>query len=131
MAESSFTQSQTVSGDNLSGTLWLLKQISGPFIFVLMAVHFFVNHLIGEGGLLSYKQIIAYYRIWVVPIMEGIFLILVVGHSLLGVRSILLDLRPTKGIIKLINWSFLVIGVVAIIYGFWLINQITQVGLGA
>jgi succinate dehydrogenase hydrophobic anchor subunit len=62
--------------------------------------------------------------------MEGLFLILVVGHSLLGLRSILMDLQPSKSLTSLINWAFLVIGVVAIVYGIWLIGQITQAGVG-
>jgi len=114
-----------------SGTLWFLKQVSGPFILIVIVVHFIVNHLIGEGGLLSYQQVVSYYQIWIVPVMEGIFLILVVGHSLLGLRSILLDLQPSKSLLRLVNAAFLVIGVVAVIYGLWLINQITRAGIGA
>lgn len=131
MAQTTITQSQATPESGSSSLLWFLKQVSGPFILIIIIVHFIVNHLIGEGGLLSYNQIINYYQIWIVPVMEGLFLILVVGHSLLGLRSILMDLQPSKGITRLFNWAFLVIGAVAIVYGIWLIGKITQAGMGA
>lgn len=130
MAQSSLTQSQTLPDNAASAILWFLKQVSGPLIVVFLLIHFIINHLVGEGGLLSYSQIINYYQIWFVPIMEGIFLILVVGHSLLGLRSIVLDLQLPKSLTSLLDWVFLVVGVVAVVYGLWLINQITRAGIG-
>lgn len=130
MAQPSLTQSQTLPDSGASAILWFLKQISGPLIVVFLLIHFIINHLVGEGGLLSYSQIINYYQIWFVPIMEGIFLILVVGHSLLGLRSIVLDLQLPKSLTSLLDWVFLVVGVVAVVYGLWLINQITRAGIG-
>jgi succinate dehydrogenase hydrophobic anchor subunit len=128
MAQSTITQSQATQASSGTSWLWFLKQVSGPFILIIIIVHFIVNHLIGEGGLLSYDQIVNYYKIWIVPIMEGLFLILVVGHSLLGLRSILMDLQPSRGLTRLINWAFLAFGLVVIVYGIWLIGKITQVG---
>ena len=130
MAQPSLTQSQTLPDSGASAILWFLKQVSGPLIVVFLLIHFIINHLVGEGGLLSYSQIINYYQIWFVPIMEGIFLILVVGHSLLGLRSIVLDLQLPKSLTSLLDWVFLVVGVVAVVYGLWLINQITRAGIG-
>ena len=130
MAQPSLTQSQTLPDSGASAILWFLKQVSGPLIVVFLLIHFIINHLVGEGGLLSYSQIIVYYQIWFVPIMEGIFLILVVGHSLLGLRSIVLDLQLPKSLTSLLDWVFLVVGVVAVVYGLWLINQITRAGIG-
>jgi len=109
--------------------LWLVKLATGPFIFILIAVHFIVNHT-ASTGLLQYTQVLTYYQIWVVPIMEALFLALVVTHSLLGLRSIILDMHPTETVLKFINWLFLFVGIVAFVYGLWLITRIVSSGIG-
>jgi len=48
----------------------------------------------------------------------------VVSHSLIGLRSIVLDLKPSRSLLKGINWVFGIVGVVAIVYGIWLVFQI-------
>lgn len=131
MAEATLTSSRSAPKSGENSGLWLLKLVTGPLIFVLIIIHFIVNHLVGETGLLTYSQVVEYYQVWVVPIMEGLFLALVVAHSLLGLRSVILDLRPSKGLVTVMNWVFLVFGLVVFIYGIWLIRVITQVGMGA
>jgi succinate dehydrogenase / fumarate reductase, membrane anchor subunit len=59
-----------------------------------------------------------------VALMEGTFVVLAVFHALLGVRSVLLDLRPSQGAIRVIDVTFSIVGVVAIIYGIWLLRAI-------
>ncbi len=132
MTQATLTQTQAApkSGENTG--LWLLKLLTGPFIFILIGIHFTVNHLLGESaGLLSFNQVINYYKVWIVPVMEGCFLALVIVHSLLGLRSIVLDLHPSKGAIKLVNWVFLIGGLAAFVYGIWLIRAITLSGIGS
>jgi succinate dehydrogenase / fumarate reductase membrane anchor subunit len=98
-------------------------------VIVILLIHFVVNHFIGEtGGLLSYAQIVAYYRIPIIPIMEIAFLVLVVSHALLGLRSIILDLRPSRALLSAVNWIFSIMGVVSIVYGIWLIRAIVAQG---
>lgn len=116
------------SGEN--SWLWLYKLVSGGFILVLILVHYVINHALASTGLLGYKDVLAYYQVWIVPIMEIIFLALVVSHSLLGLRSIILDLKPTRSALATINWGFLVLGVVAFVYGTWLILVIVGRGVG-
>ena len=115
------------SGEN--SWLWLLKMATGPFILILILVHFVVNHVVATTGLLHYSDVVAYYQIWEVPVMEIIFLGLVVSHSLLGLRSIILDLHPTRSLLKFINWAFLTLGMVAFGYGTWLILVIVSRGI--
>jgi len=114
------------SGENF--WLWLFKLVTGPLILVLIIVHFVVNHYVAEGGLLSYQEIIRYYQIWIVPVMEGIFLFLVVSHSLLGLRSVILDLKPSRGTMRILDGAFILLGIVSFVYGIWLINVIAQLG---
>ncbi len=56
--------------------------------------------------------------------MEMTFLIAVVSHGLLGARSLLLDLKPSRSVLQAINISFLALGIVSIVYGIWLIRVI-------
>jgi succinate dehydrogenase hydrophobic anchor subunit len=123
-ATTSISASTPKSGEN--SWLWLLKLVTGPFIIIFMGVHLIVNHAIASNGLLNYSDIVAYYKIWVVPVMEIIFLGLVVSHSLLGLRSIIIDLHPSRGVLAVISWLFLIIGVFAFAYGTWLITVIVS-----
>jgi len=109
-------------GNKVENTwLWLVKIIAGLGIIVLLTIHFIVNHLIAPEGLLSYGDILRYYSNPIIPIMEAGFLILVVIHSLLGLRSIVLDLNPSAKAMRLINPLLVILGSAAIIYGLWLL----------
>lgn len=126
LANTSLSVSAPKSGENT--WLWLYKLLSGPFILILILIHFVVNHAVAATGLLGYKDVLAYYQVWIVPIMEIIFLALVVSHSLLGLRSIVLDLHPGRGLLTAINWLFLIVGIASFVYGTWLITVIVSRG---
>ncbi len=100
--------------------LWLLKIVAGLLIVFILGIHFVVNHLVAPGGLLTYNDVLAYYQNPIIPVMEILFLVFVVTHALLGIRSILLDLNPSRVALRWINVSLLVIGAAAIVYGIWL-----------
>jgi succinate dehydrogenase hydrophobic anchor subunit len=104
--------------------LWLIKVLFGLAIAVLIAVHFIVNHLVADGGLLSYQDVINYYKNPGITAMEITFLIFVVIHALMGMRSIFLDLNPSGKMLKIINWGMLILGCAAVIYGIWLVQVI-------
>ena len=125
-ANPSLDVSTPKSGEN--SWLWLLKLATGPFILIIILIHFIVNHAMLATGLLQYSDVVAYYQVWVVPIMEIIFLGLVVTHSLLGLRSIVLDLHPSRGLMTVINWALLIFGIVAFVYGTRLIFIIVSLG---
>jgi succinate dehydrogenase / fumarate reductase membrane anchor subunit len=108
--------------------LWLTKIITGLLIIVILIIHFIVNHFIGENALLTYEDIVVYYQNPIIPVMEIAFLIFVVSHSLIGLRSIILDLKPSNGMLKALDWLFTIVGVAAVIYGIWLIAVIAGQG---
>lgn len=108
--------------------LWLVKMVTGPILVVLLLIHFIVNHLIAETGLLTYADVVAYYRNAFVPIMEVLFLVTVVTHSLIGLRGILLDLNPARRMLKVIDWGLVLGGLAAIVYGVWLVLVIVSRG---
>lgn len=100
---------------------WMLKVFGGVVVLIVLAVHFIINHIVAPGGLLTYNDVLRYYQVPIVPIMEVIFLVVVVVHSLLGIRSILLDLNPSNRVLKLIDVAAILLGTVAITYGTWLV----------
>jgi succinate dehydrogenase / fumarate reductase membrane anchor subunit len=108
--------------------LWFLKILTGFLVIVVLIIHLIVNHLIVEGGLLTYADVVRYYQIPIIPIMEIAFLIFVVTHALMGLRSVLLDLHPSNKVLKLINYGLVVLGVGSIAYGTWLILVIVGRG---
>ena len=114
------------SGENT--WLWLVKIITGPLLLVLLGIHLVVNHFIGETGLLTYTDIVAYYQNPIIPIMEICFLIAVVTHSLTGMRGIFLDLKPSRSVLKVIDVILVIFGVAVVIYGTWLALVIASKG---
>lgn len=109
--------------------LWLYKIVAGILIIVLLGIHFVINHLVAPEGLLSYADVIRYYKVPFVPFMEITFLIFVVSHSLIGIRSIILDLAPSKRILTFVNWAAWLLGAFAITYGIWLVVVIQSKGI--
>jgi len=108
--------------------LWLLKIITGLLVIVILIIHFIVNHFIAQNGLLTWADVVNYYQNPIVPIMEIAFVALVVSHSLIGLRGIILDMNPSRGVITAVNWLFTAAGVVSVGYGIWLIEVIVSKG---
>jgi succinate dehydrogenase / fumarate reductase membrane anchor subunit len=106
--------------------LWLLKLVTGALVFILIFVHIIVNHLVSSSGLLTYHDVAVYLSNPWIDLMESTFLVVVVTHALLGVRSVILDLRPSQTVVRAIDWIFSAAGIVAIVYGIWLIRLIAS-----
>lgn len=106
---------------NEGTTLWLVKIILGGLVIAFLVLHFIVNHLVAPGGLLNYQAVLDYYSHPIVPIIEGIFLVVVIAHCLLGVRSVILDLNPSRIVLKILDIVFVLGGSAAVGYGIWLL----------
>jgi succinate dehydrogenase cytochrome b556 subunit len=98
-------------------TLWVIKQFTGVLVFVLILVHLVVNHFVAPNGLLNYQEVVRYLANPAIAIMEITFLIVVTFHSLLGLRSVLMDLNPSEKITFLMDRIMIVVGIAAICYG--------------
>ena len=109
--------------------LWLLKIVTGVLVVVILGVHLVVNHLVSPEGLLSFQEVVVYLSNPWVALMEGTFLVLVVFHALLGIRSVFLDLHPSQRAIRVMDAVFSGVGVVAIVYGIWLLRAIQAHGV--
>ncbi len=108
--------------------LWLYKIVAGGIIVILLGVHFIINHLAAPQGLLTYQDVLRYYTIPIVPIMEIAFLLFVISHALVGLRSIILDLNPPGKLLRVIDIIFIAAGIVFSAYGIWLVLLIVQRG---
>ncbi len=115
------------SGENT--WLWLVKVITGPLLIIFILIHFIVNHFAAENGLLTYTDVIAYYKNPLIPAMEIFFLAAVVTHSLIGLRGIILDLKPSRSVLKAIDWFLVIFGISAVSYGTWLALTIASKGV--
>ena len=129
MTQTSVSQSASLSESGENTWLWLIKIVTGPLLLVLIIVHLIVNHFIGETGLLTYADVVAYYRNPLIPAMEITFLAAVVTHSLSGLRGIILDLKPARNILRIIDWFLVILGVSAVVYGTWLALTIASRGV--
>jgi succinate dehydrogenase hydrophobic anchor subunit len=61
--------------------------------------------------------VIAYYSNPGIVAMEITFLAVVISHTLIGLRGILLDLNPPARLMGVVDWVLVVLGVGAVIYG--------------
>jgi len=105
--------------------LWFIKVFAGLLIIFFMTLHMIVNHLVTPEGLLSYQDVLNYYQNPLIPIIEILFLVTVITHCLLGLRSIILDLNPAVGLMRKLDIGFFLLGIVSSIYGILLVIIIT------
>lgn len=111
---------------NSGGTLrWLIQAGLGVLLVVLLSVHLLVNHWVAPQGLLSHADVVRYYDVPRIALMEILFLVIVIAHCLLGLHSILLDLNLPSTLKTLCTWFLVLVGVIAILYGSRLIWLIT------
>ncbi len=125
------TPSQSRLAPNLGETtwFWLIKIITGPLLIIFILIHFIVNHFAAEGGLMTYADVLAYYKNPLIPAMEILFLATVVTHALSGLRGIILDLNPARNTLKIIDWILILVGITAVSYGTWLALIIATTGV--
>jgi succinate dehydrogenase hydrophobic anchor subunit len=111
---------------NSSGTIrWFTQAGLGILLVVLLSVHLLVNHWVAPQGLLSHADVVHYYDVPGIALMEILFLVIVTSHCLLGLHSILLDLNLPSTLKILCIWLLVLVGVIAIVYGSSLIWLIT------
>jgi succinate dehydrogenase hydrophobic anchor subunit len=110
--------------------LWLAKLATGVLVIVLLFVHLIVNHLVVQGGLMTYADVIQYLSNPWIAFMETCFLVIVVSHSLMGLRSIILDLNPIGNVLRVIDVLMVTFGIAAIVYGIVLMRLVIAHGVG-
>ena len=98
-------------------TRWFVQAGLGMLLIVLLGIHLIANHWVAPQGLLSYEDVIRYYDVLGIALMEILFLAVVTAHCLLGLHSILLDLNPPSKLLAAMTWSLIILGIAVVIYG--------------
>jgi len=114
------------SGPRRGMLVWALQAISGVLLVAAIALHWFAQHLVVEGGLRDYSQVVSYLREPLVLALETSFLVVVTTHALLGLRAILMDLGPTKRVERLLNLGLGLAGIGAVVYGIELTLELVR-----
>jgi succinate dehydrogenase hydrophobic anchor subunit len=126
------TSSPYISGPRPGETtwIWLVKIATGPLLILVFILHLTVNHYIGSlpSGLMTYDDVIRYYQNPIIPAIEILFLILVVTHSLIGLRGIVLDMNPSRQVLSAVTWLLSLLGIASVLYGIWLALTIASKG---
>lgn len=97
--------------------VWVLQATSGVILVAAIALHWFAQHLMVEGGLRDYSQVMSYLRVPSMFALEMLFLVAVSTHALLGLRAILMDFGPFKPIERSINLGLGLAGMGIVVYG--------------
>lgn len=130
MSQSTFSSSTSGPRPGENTWLWLTKIITGPLLLIILGLHFTVNHYMGSmsSGLMTYEDVIRYFQNPIVVVIEILFLITVVTHSLIGFHGILLDMHPSRTLLMMSTWLHVILGIAAIVYGVWLALTIASLG---
>jgi succinate dehydrogenase hydrophobic anchor subunit len=109
---------------------WRWTAATGIALLVLVTIHMVAHHFVVEeiGGLRSYDDVIAYISNPVIFVIEGIFLVVVTIHAMLGLRSVLFDLGLGASRRRLVDRGLLGLGVLTIAYGLVLIGVLASRG---
>ncbi len=111
---------------NKAGWMWVLQAVSGIALVLLVGMHWVAQHYLVSSGLRSYAQVVTYLQNPLIFVLEIVFLVVVTGHALLGVRAILLDLGLQPGQQRLLNITLWLLGMFTVVYGIQLVWQIVH-----
>lgn len=130
MSQSTFPSSVSGPRPGENTWIWLIKIVTGPLLLLVLGLHFTVNHYLGSmsSGLMTYEDVIRYFQNPIVVVIEILFLITVVTHSLIGFHGILLDMHPSRTLLMMSTWLHVILGIAAIVYGVWLALTIASLG---
>lgn len=115
------------SRQDRAGAIWLVQAFTGILLVLLLLLHMVAHHFIVEGGLREFQQVINYIRNPAIFIISIIFLIVVGVHAMLGLRAVIIDMRPSASARKVVDWAIAIITVAIIVYGIWL--EVTIAGM--
>ncbi len=111
-----------------SGFGWFWQAVTGIALLGLLGLHMVAHHFVAEGGIRDYQQVIEYLSNPLIVVTEIAFLIVVTIHAVLGVRAILFDLGLSAKAERMVTMAATVVGVVTVLYGFWLTYTIISQG---
>lgn len=107
---------------------WRWTAITGVALLALVTIHMVAHHFVvgSIGGLRTYAQVLDYIGTPVIFVIEGVFLVVVTVHAMLGLRSVLLDFGLTERRRRLVGRGLVALGIVTIAYGFVLLGSLAS-----
>lgn len=111
-----------------SSRSWRWTASSGLALLVLVTIHMVAHHFVVDdiGGLRTYRNVLDYISTPIIVVIEGVFLVVVTAHAMLGLRSVLLDFGLSERWRSLLERTLVVLGVVTVAYGFVLIGVLAS-----
>ena len=108
--------------------VWQLLAGSGIVLLVLVTVHMVANHFIVEsvGGLRTYEQVLDYIAHPLIFTIECFFLLVVTVHAMLGLRSVLFDMRLDTRARRRVDAGLWLLGIATVAYGFYLVGTLAS-----
>ena len=99
-----------------SGTwAWLLQRFSAVLLVFLLGAHFIVLHFVPASAEITFAGVSTRLQTALFTVVDFGLLVLGVYHALNGTRAVLLDYWPKAA--RVINYAFVLIGIVAVVYG--------------
>jgi len=107
---------------------WRWTAVTGVSLLVLVTIHMVAHHFVVDevGGLRTYQHVLDYISTPIIFVIEGVFLVVVTAHAMLGLRSVLLDFGLSEQRRRLLERGLVGLGVVTVIYGFVLIGVLAS-----
>jgi succinate dehydrogenase hydrophobic anchor subunit len=103
---------------------WRWTAITGVALLVLVTIHMVAHHFVVDeiGGLRTYEHVLEYIATPIIFVIEGVFLVVVTVHTMLGLRSVLRDFGLSGRWGRLLDRGLIALGVVTVAYGIVLIG---------
>ncbi len=107
---------------------WRWTAITGVALLALVTIHMVAHHFVVDsiGGLRTYQHVLDYIGTPIIFVIEGVFLVVVTAHAMLGLRSVLLDFGLSERWRRLLERGLVALGVVTVVYGFVLIGVLAS-----
>ena len=107
---------------------WRWTAITGISLLVLVTIHMVAHHFVVDsiGGLRTYQHVLDYISTPIIFVIEGVFLVVVTVHAMLGLRSVLLDFGLSERRRQLLERGLVVLGAVTVVYGIVLIGVLAS-----
>lgn len=118
-------ETKSIQKPNEAAGLWLVKVLLGLLIIVILTIHLIVNHYIGEGA--AYMAECGGLLFQSMDCINGNYFFDRGCNSFPDrVTQHHFKPNPSKGRMKIVDWSLYILGVVSVVYGIWLALRIAS-----
>ncbi|MFX0116285.1 MAG: hypothetical protein ACFFB3_17175 [Candidatus Hodarchaeota archaeon] len=104
---------------------WGFQRITGFLLIFLVGAHLLFEHFIEtETGPASFQSVTERLQNPLYFLVDILLLVIALYHALNGTRTVLLDLALPPKLQAIITYLLIIIGVLATVYGTWLLMEI-------